>query len=148
MVPHNESRTEKRKDESTMAWKTTRNGSMGVLLWSNAGDQKFTQEPEFQETVWKACPFASEGVQSWTTCSKLGHYMFSLSPNFLDRATKTQRGMATCLGSPASQLGAVESQIQGCRLQGPGFLPLVGSCLHLPLVGDPGHLRGGRQWPE
>ena len=63
MLPHNELRTEKRKDERTTAWKTTRNGSMGVLLWSNAGDQKFTQEPDLQEMVWKACPFASEGVQ-------------------------------------------------------------------------------------
>ena len=97
--------------------KTTRNSSMGVPFVLKCRRSEMNSGTRSSGNGVEGMPLSLRRIQSRTAGSILGHSMFSLFPNFPGRATKTWREPVTCLGSPASQLGAGESQIQGCRLQ-------------------------------
>lgn len=133
---------------------TTRNSSMGVPFVLKCQRSEMNAGTRSSGNGVEGTPLSLRRIQSRTAGSKSGRSMFSLFPNFPDRGTKTRTGSVTCLGSPASQLGAVKSQIQGCRLQDirpfakGRVLPSLASCfrkLRPPEVGGSGLSERGNE---
>ena len=109
------------KDEPTMAWKPSRNErgkeGAGVLSWSNAGDQKWTQQIGTRSAgngieSKSLCP---KRVHSWTTGYKWGPYTFRLLLIF-QMAQENSKGQK--LAWSRQTPGNSESQTQGygCRV--------------------------------
>ena len=122
--------------------KATRNSSMGVPFVLKCQRSEMNSGTRSSGNGVEGTPLSLRRIQSRTAGFKLGHSMFSLFPNFPDRATKTLWGQWPAWGhQPASwEQWSRRSRAAGSKTS--GLWPKVGSYLHLLLVlGNSDHLR-------